>query len=90
MPSKEYKEARVCECGYTTIGISNWAQHRKRCLLIPNDKDARIATLEKHLADTKEHLADTKGTPGRYKRTIGSKGPSNRAVDKETKDCEHH
>ena len=57
MPSKEYKEARTCECGYTTIGISNWAQHRKRCLLIPNEKDARIATLEKHLADTKEQLA---------------------------------
>ena len=57
MPSKEYKEARTCECGYTTIGISNWAQHRKRCSLIPNEKDARIASLEKHLADTKEQLA---------------------------------
>ena len=57
MPSKEYKEARICECGYTTIGISNWAQHRKRCPLIPNEKDARIATLEKYLADTKEQLA---------------------------------
>ena len=40
-----------------TIGISNWAQHRKRCSLIPNEKDARIASLEKHLADTKEQLA---------------------------------
>ena len=57
MPSKEYKEARTCECGYMTIGISNWAQHRKRCSLIPNEKDARIASLEKHLADTKEQLA---------------------------------
>jgi hypothetical protein len=40
-----------------TIGISNWAQHRKRCSLFPSEKDARIASLEKHLADTKEQLA---------------------------------
>jgi hypothetical protein len=57
MPSKEYKEARICECGYATKGISNWAQHRKRCSLVPSEKDARIASLEKHLADTKEQLA---------------------------------
>ena len=60
MPSKTYKEPRVCECGYTTNFPSAWFVHKKSCSLVPNEKDARIAILEKHLADAKEHLADTK------------------------------
>jgi len=57
MPSKEYKEARTCDCGYMTMGISNWAQHRKRCSLIPNEKDARIASLEKEREHYQKELA---------------------------------
>ena len=61
MPTTEYKEPRTCVCGYSTINPSNWSQHKKRCKLIPNEKDARIATLEKQLEetkrDTKEQLA---------------------------------
>jgi len=53
MPTTQYKEARICACGFTTLGISNWAQHRKRCQLIPSEKDARIATLEKQLEESK-------------------------------------
>jgi hypothetical protein len=53
MPTKEYKEARTCECGFSTKGIRNWAQHKKYCKLIPDDKDARIATLERQLEETR-------------------------------------
>ena len=53
MPTTQYKEARVCVCGYTTITISYWSRHRKSCKLIPDDKDARIATLEKQLEETR-------------------------------------
>lgn len=53
MPTSNYKEPRLCICGYTTINTGNWAQHRKRCQLIPSEKDARIATLEKQLEDAK-------------------------------------
>ena len=50
MPSKEYKEARTCECGYTTTGIRNWSQHKKHCkLLVTSDKEL-IATLKEQLA----------------------------------------
>ena len=55
-----YKEARNCECGYSTFNRGAWSTHKKSCSLVPNEKDARIAILEKHLADAKEHLADTK------------------------------
>ena len=57
MPTKEYKEPRVCICGYSTINPSNWSQHKKRCKLIPSEKDARIASLEQQLATKDEQLA---------------------------------
>ena len=56
MPTTEYKEPRTCVCGYSTINPSNWSQHKKRCKLIPNEKDARIATLEKQLEDKDEQI----------------------------------
>ena len=46
MPTKVYKEARECECGFRTLHPSNWCTHRKRCPQVPNEKDARIADLE--------------------------------------------
>ena len=55
--SNQYKEVRLCECGYQTIQRSNWSIHKKICKSIPDAKDARIATLEKQLEDTKEQLA---------------------------------
>ena len=58
MPSKEYKEARTCECGYTTIGMRNWSQHMKYCkLVVTSEKDALIEQMKQQLADTKEQLA---------------------------------
>ena len=53
MPTRHYKEPRQCACGYTTSDIPNWSTHKKRCPLVPNEKDARIASLEKD----KEQLA---------------------------------
>ena len=57
MPSKTYKEPRSCDCGYTTIGIGNWAQHRKRCSLVPSAKDELIEQMKQQLADTKQQMA---------------------------------
>jgi 5-methylcytosine-specific restriction endonuclease McrA len=58
MPTTQYKEARICACGYNTLCISNWSQHKKRCQLIPSEKDARIASLEQQLAAKDEQLKD--------------------------------
>ena len=68
MPTTVYKEPRQCECGYVGKYASHWSTHRKSCRLVPNDKDARIASLEQQLAakdqqmtrdrqDLKEQLA---------------------------------
>lgn len=58
MPTTEYKEARTCACGYTTIKMNLWSRHKKCCQLIPNEKDALIASLEKQLAAKDEQLKD--------------------------------
>jgi len=64
MPTTQYKEPRVCDCGYTTVTISNWSIHKKRCKLVKCDKDELIEQMKQQLADTKEQmkqqLADTK------------------------------
>ena len=38
------------------MGIRNWSQHKKSCKLVPNEKDARIATLEKDNDALKQQL----------------------------------
>ena len=56
MPSTNtYKEARICECGYTTSFFSAWSTHKKRCRLVTNEKDERIESLEKQLAAKDDH-----------------------------------
>ena len=60
MPSKGYKEPRQCACGYTTIHTSHWSTHRKSCHLVPNEKDARIASLENQLAAKDEQMVRDK------------------------------
>ena len=50
MPTKEYKEARECACGYTTVTMSNWSTHKKRCKLVMTSDKERIASLETQLA----------------------------------------
>ena len=58
MPTRNYKESRVCECGYTTMNSGNWSSHKKRCKLVngtPNDKE-RIASLEQQLVAKDEQI----------------------------------
>ena len=57
MPTKVYKEARECACGFQSVHPSNWSIHRKRCPLVPNEKDARITALESQLAAKDEQMA---------------------------------
>jgi len=58
MPSREYKQARTCECGYTTSGIRNWSQHMKHCKLVVTSDMQRIASLEKQLAVKDEQMRE--------------------------------
>jgi hypothetical protein len=61
MPGKQYKEAKICECGYTTLESSNWSTHKRRCKLIQAHQSAeereRIASLEKDKNDLKQQLS---------------------------------
>ena len=60
MPTTQYKEARTCACGYTTMTMSNWSVHKKRCQLVNHtsgDKE-RIASLEKQLAAKDEQIRE--------------------------------
>ncbi len=52
-----YKQARTCECGYTTIMCSNWSTHKKRCKLVTTGEQERIASLERQLAAKDEQMA---------------------------------
>jgi len=54
MPASKYKEPRTCTCGFTTIGINNWSQHKKRC---GNSKDMLVETLQNQLATKDEQLS---------------------------------
>jgi len=55
MPTKEYKEPRVCECGYETITIANWSGHKKRCKGVGETEQLKrhVTYLEKQLEETK-------------------------------------
>ena len=59
MPN-QYKEARACQCGYSTLGMSNWSQHKKFCKLVESDKDVRIASLEKDKEQLIKQLEETR------------------------------
>ena len=50
MPTTQYKEPRVCDCGYTTVTMSNWSIHKKRCKLVATSDKELIATLKEQLA----------------------------------------
>jgi hypothetical protein len=57
MPTKVYNEPRTCTCGYKTTDPSNWGRHKKTCPLVPNEKDARIASLENDKIQLTSQLA---------------------------------
>ena len=54
--SNQYKEARLCECGYQTIQRSNWSIHKKSCKLVKCDKDALIEQMKQQLAAKDEQI----------------------------------
>jgi len=49
MPSTEYKEPRVCACGYTTKRMSCWSTHKKSCKSVKSDKDTLIEQMKQQL-----------------------------------------
>ena len=58
MPSTEYKEPRVCACGYTTKRMSCWSTHKKSCKLVMTDEKERIASLERQLEKKDEQMRE--------------------------------
>ena len=57
MPTTHYKEARICECGYTTFGIRNWSAHKKSCKG-PNEAELlknQVAQMQQQLTVKDEH-----------------------------------
>ena len=59
MPSRVYKEPRVCECGYCTDKIDLWSKHKKNCKVIHAEQSTgereRIESLEKQLTAKDAH-----------------------------------
>ena len=53
-----YKTPRVCVCGYSTLNSGNWSTHKKSCKSIPDEKDVRIASLEKEKEQLREQLRE--------------------------------
>jgi len=53
MPTTEYKEPRVCACGYTTSLPSCWSRHKKSCASVPN---ALVEQMKQQLADKDRQL----------------------------------
>lgn len=61
MPTTEYKEARTCACGYTTIKMNLWSRHKKCCQLVLSGDKERIASLEQQLAAKDEQIKEKDG-----------------------------
>lgn len=55
MPN-QYKEPRICECGFTTVWMSSWSNHKKSCDSNSIGKDALISELKKDKDDLKQQL----------------------------------
>ena len=58
MQTTQYKEARICECGYTTFGIANWSSHKKRCKGLSETETLKqqVCQFEKQLAVKDEQI----------------------------------
>ena len=55
MPTTTYKEARTCDCGYTTHNPGNWSSHKKRCKIVSTGEQQLISTLKEQLVAKDEH-----------------------------------
>ena len=58
MPSKTYKEPRVCECGYKTNFPSAWFVHKKSCKLVKCDKDELIEQMKQQLVAKDQQMRE--------------------------------
>jgi len=54
-----YKEARTCECGFSTLNRGNWSTHNRSCKLVTSDKDRIIASLQLQLEKKDQQLEAT-------------------------------
>jgi len=54
-----YKEARTCECGFSTLNRGAWSVHKKSCKLVMTDEKERIASLERQLEKKDQQLEAT-------------------------------
>ena len=59
MPSRVYKEPRVCECDYCTDKIDLWSKHKKSCKFHESSTDngELISTLKEQLAIKDRQIA---------------------------------
>ena len=83
MPTTQYKEPRTCACGYTTMGISNWCQHKKHCRLVSSSKDAS-APGDKQLIDTLKEQLLVKDQ--HYQRELAAKDEQISAKDEQIRE----
>ena len=55
--NNKYKEARVCECGYSTLNSGNWSTHKNSCKLVTTADKELICTLKEQLTSKDQQLA---------------------------------
>jgi len=80
MPTTEYKEARVCRCGYTSVNMSNWSRHKKYCkLVVTSDKDELIEQMKQQLAAKDEQIKELIQV-AKKPRTVNNTTTNNRYV----------
>ena len=72
----QYKEVRVCECGYQTIQRSNWSTHKKSCKMVVTSDKEIIATLKEQLAAKDRQIEQLIKRP----RTVNNTTNNNRYV----------
>jgi len=58
MPVNNYKEARVCGCGYETIVMQNWSKHKRSCKLVTTGDQQLISTLKEQLATKDQQMRE--------------------------------
>jgi hypothetical protein len=59
MPTKSYKQHRICPCGYRTFNPGNWCVHKKCCKQSqsPSENGELVSVLKEQLATKDEQLA---------------------------------
>ena len=62
MPNAQYKTSRSCECGYSTLSMSGWCTHKKRCCyFIDSEKEqlrSSLAQKEQELLAARQRITE--------------------------------